>query len=158
MQAVQKLARDRLTRAILETLPAITEDIKQYLDGVMTDAAASDEDIQRVLGIFDNDDNPIIFDFVESETKPQVHKGFNIIVNIADVEDLVISIVPADFIANYFDGIDIDINTLRSCAPCAIITTCHVSPPFCFSPFFSRPRFASPTTLNNASSNASKKY
>ena len=109
-QAAQKLAKDKLTRAFLETLPAITEDIKKYLDGVMTDAAAFDEEVQRILGVFDNEDNPIIFDFIEAETKPLVHKGFNILINIADVEDLVISIVPARFISDYFNGLDIDIN------------------------------------------------
>ena len=110
LQAAQKLARGKLTRAILETLPAITEDIKKYLDGIMNDAAASDAEVQRILGVFDNEDNPIIFDFVESETKPLVHQGFNVIVNIADVEDLIVSVVPAGFITDYFNGLDIDIH------------------------------------------------
>jgi len=125
LQAAQKLAKGELTRVILETLPAITEDIKRYLDGVMIDAAASDEEVQRILGIFDNEQNPIIFDFVESETKPLVHNGFNIIVNIADVEDLVVSVVPAGFITDYFNGLDIDINgELRSIAVRHIAEVC----------------------------------
>ena len=108
-QVVRKQTKDELTRIILTTLPAITEDIKRYLDGIMNDAAASDQDVQRILGVFDNEENPIIFDFVESETKPLVHTGFNIIINIADVEDLVVSVVPAGFISDYFNGLDIDV-------------------------------------------------
>ena len=125
LQAAQKLAKDKLRRVILETLPAITEDIKKYLEGVMTDAAASDQDIQRILGIFDNEENPIVFDFVESETKPLVHTGFNIIVNIADVEDLVLSVIPAGFISDYFNGLDIDIHgEIRSIAVRHVAEVC----------------------------------
>ena len=125
LQAAQELARDKLKRVILKTLPAITEDIKKYLDGVMTVAAASDEDMQRILGIFDNEENPIIFDFVETETKPQIHTGFNIIINISDAEDLVLSVVPASFIDEYFNGIGIDIHgEIRSIADRQIAEEC----------------------------------
>ena len=61
LQAAQKLAKDKFTRAILETLPAITEDIKKYLDGIMNDAAASDQDVQRILGIRKTITYPLFF-------------------------------------------------------------------------------------------------
>ena len=114
MQAAQKLVKQKLTKVTNEALPAITEDIKQYLDRIMKEAAGSDDEVQRVLDIFDNEENPIVFDFVEGSTRVLtggVDKQilFEISIGMSDVQDLVMSVVPASFIEEYFNGLEIDV-------------------------------------------------
>ena len=110
MQAAQKLAKYKLTQAINTALPAITDDIKSRLAMLMEEAAASDDEVKRVLDIFDNEENPIVFDFVESEAKPLAHKGFNVMIDIPGVQDMIMTVVPASFMNEYFEGLQIDVH------------------------------------------------
>ena len=114
MQAAHKLVKQKLTKVINEALPAITEDIKQYLDRMMKEAAVSDDEVRRVLDIFDNEKNPIVFDFVEGNTRVLTGGAdkqalFEVSIGMSDVQDLVVSVVPASFIEEYFNGLEIDV-------------------------------------------------
>ena len=106
MQAATKLAKSNLQRLVLDNINPITNDIKQYLAEEIEKIASEDVDVQKILDIFNNTEEPLIFEVVDLKAKPLAHQGFNIAVYTSEMQDTVVSLVPASFMYEFFDKID----------------------------------------------------